>query len=72
MTIGQQAIVEKVNQSAFSEKLMEMGCLKGTIIRMIMSAPLGDPMAFELEGYTLSMRRKEADTILVNLVKEDE
>lgn len=61
--IGQVARVVSVNESAFKEKLQEMGCVTGVLIKPIMKAPLGDPIAYELEEYTLSMRKKEALTI---------
>ena len=61
--IGQVARVIGVNESAFKEKLQEMGCVIGVLIKPIMRAPLGDPIAYELEEYTLSMRKNEAATI---------
>ena len=48
-------------------RLREMGLLKGTTISFLRSAPLGDPMEFRLRGYELSIRRADADGILVEL-----
>ena len=66
------AEILETDSSHFSEKLKEMGCIGGAIIRLSLKAPLGDPMAFELDGYTLSMRKKEADTIQVKLLRVNE
>jgi ferrous iron transport protein A len=43
-----------------------MGCLPGTEVILTHHAPFGDPIAIKVSGYTLSMRREEAATILLN------
>jgi ferrous iron transport protein A len=46
-------------------KLLEMGCIPGTQVRLAGRAPLGDPLMLVLgdEEYTLSLRVSEAATI---------
>jgi ferrous iron transport protein A len=46
-------------------KLLEMGCIPGTQVRLTGRAPLGDPLMLVLgdEEYTLSLRVSEAATI---------
>jgi ferrous iron transport protein A len=61
--IGEVARVISVGASPFKEKLQEMGCVSGVLIKPILKAPFGDPIAYELEEYTLSMRKNEAATI---------
>ncbi|MBX3743710.1 MAG: ferrous iron transport protein A [Verrucomicrobiae bacterium] len=46
-------------------RLMEMGVLVGTRISVVRFAPLGDPVEIKVRGYHLSLRRHEADRILV-------
>ena len=46
-------------------RLLEMGFVPGTPLRVVRLAPLGDPMQIELHGYHISLRRSEARTILV-------
>ncbi|WP_292469876.1 FeoA domain-containing protein [Methanolobus sp.] len=46
-----------------------MGLTPGTRVEVIRRAPLGDPVEFKLKGYNLSLRKKEAETILVELVE---
>ena len=46
-------------------RLMEMGFVSGTHIRIVRLAPFGDPMQIELHGYHISLRRAEARTVLV-------
>jgi len=44
-------------------KLLDMGCLPGTEVEMKFKAPLGDPICINVNGYRLSLRVDEADTI---------
>lgn len=65
---GQLAKIISVQDSAVKNHLLEMGCVPGALIKMLMKAPLGDPIAYELEGYTLSMRKAEAKFVEVQLI----
>ena len=47
-------------------RLMEMGFVSGTVLRVVRVAPFGDPIEVALHGYHLSLRRSEACTILVD------
>jgi ferrous iron transport protein A len=49
-----------------SRRLMEMGLLPGTRIRVVRVAPLGDPIELRVRNYSLSLRRAEAAKISVN------
>jgi ferrous iron transport protein A len=68
LQIGQIARITSIEDSLFKEKLQEMGCVPGVLVKTILKAPFGDPIAYELEEYTLSMRNKESDTILIKLL----
>jgi ferrous iron transport protein A len=46
-------------------RLLEMGFVSGTALRVVRLAPFGDPMQVELRGYHLSLRRSEARSVLV-------
>jgi ferrous iron transport protein A len=46
-------------------RLMEMGMLVGTSVELIRFAPLGDPIEIKVRGYHLTLRRHEAELILV-------
>lgn len=47
-------------------RLREMGLLAGTPITLIRTAPLGDPIEIKIRGYHLTLRKSEADHILVS------
>lgn len=46
-------------------RLLEMGLLVGTPVELVRFAPLGDPVEIKVRGYHLSLRRHEADQVLV-------
>jgi len=62
---GQKAVIKDFETDDLKIKLMEMGCMPGENIMLEQIAPLGDPISFLIQGYTLSLRRNEADQILV-------
>ena len=65
---GQQAIITQFNNNEIFLKLMEMGCLPGERIVIEQVAPLGDPISVNVSGYSLSLRLKEAEQIIVELI----
>lgn len=46
-------------------RLLEMGVLIGTAIELVRFAPLGDPVEIKVRGYHLSLRKTDADLVLV-------
>ncbi|HEX5138849.1 MAG TPA: ferrous iron transport protein A [Planctomycetota bacterium] len=63
---GSRAVVRVVAaENGARRRLLEMGFVPGTALRVVRLAPLGDPMEIELHGYHVSLRRSEARTILV-------
>jgi ferrous iron transport protein A len=65
---GSSAIVQKIAESgANSLRLMEMGLVPGACVRVVRSAPLGDPLQVKLRDYHLALRRTEAELIDVAL-----
>lgn len=46
-------------------RLMDMGVLVGEAVRVEKIAPLGDPIEVTIKNYKLSLRKKEAESILV-------
>ena len=47
---------------------MDMGCLPGEIITLSKTAPFGCPLAVTIAGYELSLRKDEAESVLIDLV----
>ena len=61
---GSSAKVKTVHgESMISKRLMEMGVIPGTEIRVVKSAPFGDPIQIRVLGYSLALRKNEAASI---------
>jgi ferrous iron transport protein A len=64
---GENGIISEFRDAKLALKLLEMGCLPGTKITLQHKAPLGCPYCITVdEGYELSLRKSEADTIVIN------
>ncbi len=62
------AVVEAVEgDRAFRRRIMEMGLVPGTKVRVVAVAPMGDPMTLELRCSRLSIRRREAAQVRVRM-----
>ena len=65
---GKSAVVQSLpNSGPAFVRLREMGLLAGTRVTLIRTAPLGDPIEIKIRGYNLSLRKSEADHIIVDL-----
>ncbi|GAA4439801.1 MULTISPECIES: FeoA family protein [Bremerella] len=64
LAVGQEGVVASIDASNIAAvRLMEMGMTPGCPVKMIGSAPFGDPLEVEIRGYHLSLRRTEADLV---------
>ncbi len=63
---GERAVIVKVNgHGSFRKRIIEMGFVKGNKVKVILNAPLRDPIEYEIIGYKISLRRAEAEKIEV-------
>ena len=66
LNIGQSGVVRLLEgQGEIKRRLMDMGITRGTSIAVHKLAPLGDPMELHLRGYSLSLRKKDAEKIKI-------
>ena len=66
LEIGKKASIVAVgSQDALRQHLLDMGLIPGTTVKMVKHAPLGDPLEVRLHGYSLSLRKDEANLIEV-------
>lgn len=63
---GESGTVLKVEgNKSIRRRMMDMGLLKGAEVQVKRVAPLGDPIEFSVRGYSLSLRKSEAQAIHV-------
>ena len=63
---GQTVTIVKLHgEGAVKRRIMDMGITKGVTILVRKVAPLGDPIEVNVRGYELSLRKSEAENIVV-------
>ena len=63
---GESATILKVTgHGGFRRRIMEMGFVRGQRVEVILNAPLKDPIEYKIMGYDISLRRSEADMVVV-------
>lgn len=70
LTVGASAVVREFPRSgpAFI-RLREMGVLPGTTVTLVRIAPMGDPIEIKVRGYNLTLRKSEAEFVVVEATK---
>lgn len=64
---GQTAEIISFERDDLKLRFYEMGCLPGEKVTLELVAPLGDPLAINISGYLLSLRKQDAKHIKVKL-----
>ena len=65
---GARAVVTEIRVPVqHRARLLEMGLLVGTPVELIRFAPMGDPVEIKIRGYNLSLRKHEAEQVMVKL-----
>ena len=63
---GERGVIVKVSgHGGFRRRIREMGFVRGNKVKVILNAPLRDPIEYEIIGYKISLRRAEASNIEV-------
>lgn len=66
LTVGASAVVRDYPKTGTAfVRLREMGLLPGTRVTLVRTAPLGDPLEIKVRGYHLTLRKSEAEHIVV-------
>jgi ferrous iron transport protein B len=71
LAFSETAIIVKVyGRGAFRKRITEMGFVKGRKVTAIKSAPLNDPIEYNIIGYNITLRRSEASLIEITTIQE--
>ena len=66
----QSGVVKKIQaEGKIRRRLFDMGITPGAAIVMRKTAPLGDPIEVNLRGYELSLRKSEAECVVMEVEK---
>ena len=67
---GSEAVVVEVEDTGpISRRLLDLGLLPETPVKVLRRAPLGDPSIYELRGYRLCLRKGDAARVRVRSAK---
>ena len=68
LPLGQEAVITAVGgEGALRCRLLDMGLIPKTRVRVEKVAPLGDPLELRVRGYSLSLRKEDARNIQVEV-----
>lgn len=71
LPLGQEAVITAVGgEGALRCRLLDMGLIPKTAVRVEKIAPLGDPLELRVRGYALSLRKEDARNIEVEVRKK--
>jgi len=69
LPIGQQAQIKSVGgEGMLRLRLLDMGLIPGTKLKIVRIAPMGDPIELIVRGYSLSIRLDDAKTVEVEVI----
>ncbi len=65
INLGETVTVISFTEEEISENLLKMGFIPGEKISLERVAPFGDPLIIGVSGYLLSLRKSEAEKVMV-------
>ncbi|HCB92337.1 MAG TPA: ferrous iron transport protein A [Selenomonas sp.] len=65
---GMEVRIDSIGESSLKSRLMTMGLIPGTRVKILPSAPMGDPIAIRLRSYHLALRKADAAQVVVSPV----
>jgi len=68
LKVSERGKIVRIEDAPIKARLLAMGAVPGTVVKVEKVAPLGDPIDVSLLGYHLSLRREEAEKIIVEKI----
>ena len=69
VNIGSRARISRLLSMGLSRRrMLDLGLIPGTVINVIRKSPLGDPIAYNIRGTLIALRKEEAEQILVSKI----
>ena len=68
---GEKAIIKDFDIDLIPLKLLEMGCLPGSLVKLLQIAPFGDPLYLDINGSHVAIRIETAREIEVELIQNN-
>lgn len=69
LPMGSSSIVEELMaEGIIRRRMLDLGLIHGTTIKSLMKSPAGDPIAYEIRGTVIALRKEVASKILVRKI----
>ncbi len=67
LTIGKEAYIEAINceDKALRQHILNMGLTPEVEVKLVKTAPMGDPLELRVRGYELTLRKDDAAKIVI-------
>ncbi len=63
---GQRGIVQEIQGEGLTRRrMLDLGMVPGTVVEVVRRSPLGDPVAYQIRGAVIALRKDEASYINV-------
>lgn len=69
---GQKGIIKEFEVERIPVKLLELGCLPGSVVELVQIAPLKDPYYINVNGSHIAIRRELARHIALEIIEESQ
>ncbi len=69
LSVGSEAIITSLKDSELRLRLLDMGLTPRTSVKIIKTAPLGDPVQIRLRGYELTLQKHDLKSVEVAIIK---
>lgn len=71
LTKGEKGVIKLVKgEGVVRRRLFDMGVTPGAEVELVKKAPLGDPLEYRIRNYALTLRKKEAENVIVEVKEE--
>jgi len=64
--VGCEAVVQGLRKGRSQRRLLDLGFVPGTRVRVVRASPLGDPRAYLVRGTVIALRREDAAEVMVS------
>lgn len=68
LPIGRKGIVVSIKENKYKRRFLDLGIIPNTVIKAERYSPTGNPIAFNIRGTIIAIRKDDAKNILVSLI----
>ncbi|MGO1368910.1 MAG: FeoA family protein [Senegalia sp. (in: firmicutes)] len=63
-------VKEIIASGSKKRRMLDLGLINGTLVKSLRKSPLGDPIAYEIRGAVIALRKEESSQVYVKKIKE--